>query len=127
MAETNYVLIVDDDAIALNLMSHYLNTLDVPVLTATSGAMALDILDEMQGAVHLVLLDIAMPSMNGYEVCEAIRANAATAHLPVVAVTARTGPEVQTSTQEVGINEVITKPFEPAQLLSVIDRFFLKT
>lgn len=118
-----YVLIVDDDNIALSLISHHLNAMGIPVLTAQDGTTALDILNQQAEEIVLVLLDLAMPRMSGFEVCQAIRANPATSMLPVVAVTARVGPDIDTLADKVGINAMITKPFDADHLRQVVSEY----
>jgi CheY-like chemotaxis protein len=69
----NHVLIVDDEELLLELVTHFLGERGVPVITPTRGSDALDILRERHQEIGLVLLDIAMPHMDGYEVSQAIR------------------------------------------------------
>ena len=79
------VLIVDDDPDILLYLSEFLNSKGYTTLTASCGNEALEKLD--RDHPDLVLLDVMMPDMDGFEVCRRIRANAATALLPVVMVT----------------------------------------
>jgi len=118
-----HVLVVDDDEIALNLMRRYLGAMGVPVLVAEGGEAALDIIRQQAGRVSLVLLDLAMPFMNGLQVCKAIRTDLQLVDLPVVALTARVGPGIDTAVYEAGINEVITKPFDPQLLRQVLSKY----
>ena len=85
------------------------------VLSASSGEEALDLLRTEQP--HLVLLDILMPGMDGYEVCRRIRENADTAFLPVVMVTASEAQQ-KVRAIEAGADDFITKPFDQAELLA---------
>jgi CheY-like chemotaxis protein len=123
MESGNNVLVVDDDGVALTLMRRYLGTMGVSVLVAEGGEAALDIIREQAGRVSLVLLDIAMPFMNGLQVCKAIRSDLQLADLPVVALTARVGPGVDAAISEAGINDVITKPFDPQLLRQVLAKY----
>jgi two-component system chemotaxis response regulator CheY len=123
MNHAGYVLIVDDDTVTLSLITYQLNAMGISVLTAKDGAVALDILDQQAEEIVLVLLDLAMPHMSGFEVCQAIRANPATSMLPVVAVTARVGPDIDTLATRVGINAVITKPFDADRLRQVVSEY----
>ena len=80
----------------------------------SSGAEALDLLDSEQP--HLVLLDIVMPGMDGYEVCRRIRENPDTAYLPIVMVTASESRGRRAI--EAGADDFVAKPFDQAELLA---------
>ena len=80
------VLVVDDQPANVRLLEAVLSPRGHEVLSASSGADALEVLATHE--VDVVLLDIVMPGMDGYEVCRRIRAGDATAYLPVVMVTA---------------------------------------
>jgi len=85
------------------------------VLTAESGEDALRLLQEHQP--DLVLLDILMPGLDGYEVCRRIRQDPVTAFLPVVMITA-SGKEEKVRAIEAGADDFVTKPFDQAELLA---------
>jgi len=109
------VLAVDDQPPNLRLLDAVLTPRGHRVLTATSGAEALALLETED--VDVVLLDIAMPEMDGHEVCRTIRATPATDYLPVVMVTA-SGPEQRLAALESGADDFITKPFDKSELLA---------
>jgi adenylate cyclase len=115
MTETATVLVVDDQPQNLRLLDAVLSPRGYRVVTAGSGAEALTALEA--GDVDLVLLDIVMPGMDGHEVCKAIRANDATAFLPVVMVTA-SGEQEKLNALESGADDFVTKPFNQAELLA---------
>jgi CheY-like chemotaxis protein len=123
MNHAGYVLIVDDDTVTLSLISYHLTAMGLSVLTAKDGTIALDILDQQAEEIVLVLLDLAMPHMNGFEVCQAIRANPTTSMLPVIAVTARVGPDIDTLANKAGINAMISKPFDADHLRQVVSEY----
>lgn len=109
------VLVVDDLEPNLKLMEAVLGPRGYVVARATSGEEALTWLS---GQVpDLVLLDILMPGMDGYETCRRIRADDRTAYLPVVMVTA-SGSEQKLRAVEAGADDFVTKPFEQAELLA---------
>ena len=85
------------------------------VVTATSGEEALERL--AAGDVDLVLLDVVMPGIDGYEVCRRLRADAATRFLPVVMITA-SGEQEKRRAIEAGADDFVTKPFDQAELLA---------
>jgi class 3 adenylate cyclase/CheY-like chemotaxis protein len=87
------------------------------VIPAGSGADALSLVASEQP--DLVLLDIVMPEMDGYEVCRRLRADSQTAMLPVVMITA-SGEEQKVEAIEAGADDFISKPFDPAELLARI-------
>lgn len=115
MSESATILVVDDQPQNVRLMDAVLSPRGYRVLTAGSGAEALAALEA--GEVDLVLLDIVMPGMDGHEVCRAIRANEATAFLPVVMVTA-SGDQEKVQALESGADDFVTKPFNQAELLA---------
>ena len=109
------VLAVDDQSINLRLLDAVLAPRGHRVLTATSGADALAMLETED--VDLVLLDILMPGMDGHEVCRKIRSTAATEFLPVVMITA-SGSEQRLVALQSGADDFIMKPFDQAELLA---------
>jgi CheY-like chemotaxis protein len=119
------VLVVDDDATTIMLLRHYLEGIHVTTLVATDGPSALNVLQEYSDQIGLVLLDIAMPHMNGYELCKAIRSDAKTANLPVIAVTARSSPDMYADADAVGIDQVVAKPFKPSAIREVLEKYHL--
>jgi adenylate cyclase len=109
------VLVVDDLAPNLKLMQAVLEPRGCVVRTATSGEQALQILAET--IVDVVLLDVLMPGIDGYQTCARIKSDERTAMLPVVMVTA-SGDQQRLRALEVGADEFITKPFDHAELLA---------
>jgi adenylate cyclase len=109
------VLVVDDLAQNIKLMHAVLEPRGFTVLSATSGEQALQILAE--NSVDVVLLDVLMPGIDGYETCARIKSEKSTAMLPVVMVTA-SGAQQRLRALEVGADEFITKPFDQAELLA---------
>ena len=85
------------------------------MIAAGSGEECLAVL--RTEPVDLVLLDILMPGMDGYEVCRRIRADQATAFLPVVMITA-SGPRQRVTALEAGADDFVTKPFDQSELLA---------
>ncbi|MEL0168581.1 MAG: two-component system response regulator [Pseudomonadaceae bacterium] len=115
MADKKTVLIVDDTPANVSL----LNSILKPVYRtkiATSGAKALS-LAFAEEAPDLILLDIMMPEMDGYEVCERLKANPQTAEVPVVFLTAKVSVEDETRGLAMGAVDYITKPISPPIVL----------
>ena len=113
--DAGVVLVVDDQAPNRRLLDAVLTPRGYRVLAASSGEEALQILQEEQADV--VLLDILMPGMDGYEVCRRIRSDTATAILPVVMITA-SGQQEKLVATEAGADDFLTKPFDQAELLA---------
>jgi adenylate cyclase len=114
-ADNAVILVVDDLPQNVKLMDAVLAPRGFTVHSASSGEEALDWLSTR--VPDLVLLDILMPGLDGYETCRRIRGNAATSFLPVVMVTA-SGQEQKLGAIEAGADDFITKPFEQAELLA---------
>lgn len=112
------ILIIDDIPDNLQLLSKMLSKTGYAISYAVSGKQALEVLKTLD--VDLVLLDISMPEMDGYEVCKRIKSNPKTSNIPVIFVTAlkETGSLVKGF--EVGGEDYITKPFNIKELTARI-------
>ena len=113
---TARILVVDDIPANVKLLEARLMAEYYDVLTAEDGFKALDIVDRTQ--VDLILLDIMMPGIDGFEVCERLKANPKTAHIPVVMVTALDQPADRVRGLKVGADDFLTKPVNDLQLMS---------
>jgi two-component system cell cycle response regulator len=113
---TARILVVDDVPANLRLLEARLLAEYFEVLTATSGAQALEICED--GGVDVVLLDVMMPGMDGFEVCRRIKTNPETAHIPIVMVTALDQVADRIRGLEVGADDFLTKPANDLQLMT---------
>jgi len=113
------ILIVDDTKTNIDLLIAILTEYSYNIFVATNGQTALEIINESN--IDLVLLDIMMPEMDGYEVCEIIRQNPLTRELPVVFLTAKSQEDDIEKAYEVGGNDYITKPFKEKELIARIE------
>ncbi|MFD1941901.1 PleD family two-component system response regulator [Paradevosia shaoguanensis] len=113
---TARVLIVDDIPTNVRLLEARLTAEYFEVLTATSGREALAICDRAD--IDLVLLDVMMPEMDGFEVCRRLKGNLKTHHIPVVMVTALDQPSDRVRGLEVGADDFLTKPVDDIQLMA---------
>jgi len=110
------ILVVDDTPKNVKLLADLLTVKGYAVVTAASGREALDQVEAERP--DMVLLDVVMPEMSGYEVCRKIRENSATEILPVVMVTALDPSEERVKGLEAGADDFLTKPINQAELLA---------
>jgi class 3 adenylate cyclase len=110
------ILVVDDTPVNLKLLADLLTAKGYSIVTAASGAEALE---KINGAVpDIVLLDVMMPGMSGYDVCRKIRENPATAMLPVVMVTALDPGQERVKGIDAGADDFLSKPINQPELLA---------
>ncbi len=112
-------LLVDDDARNIFALSSVLERRGMQVLTATTGSEALDILGERPD-VAIVLMDIMMPGMDGYQTMQAVRARPAFRRLPIIALTAKAMKGDREKCIEAGASDYLAKPVDTEQLLSAL-------
>ena len=113
---TARILVVDDLPVNIKLLEARLTAEYFDVLTATSGPDALAICEN--GQVDIVLLDVMMPGMDGFEVCTRLKANRDTAHIPVVMVTALDQPADRVRGLQVGADDFLAKPIDEIALIA---------
>jgi PleD family two-component response regulator len=110
------VLIVDDTPLNIELIATILTHEGCRIQPAESGAQALEYARELQP--ELILLDVIMPKMDGYQVCEALKQDALTQDIPVLFISCRGEVDAIARGLEAGALDYISKPFEPLELLS---------
>jgi two-component system cell cycle response regulator len=113
---TARVLIVDDIPTNVRLLEARLTAEYFEVITATSGQQALDICANSD--IDIVLLDVMMPEMDGFEVCKRLKSNHKTHHVPVLMITALDQPSDRVKGLEVGADDFLTKPVDDVQLMA---------
>ncbi len=122
---TKTILIADDEQDIRDMLAYNLTREGFAVETAANGKEALEKIE--QTPMALVILDIMMPEMDGFEACRAIRANPKTAQLPVLFLTARSGEVDQIVSLELGADDYVQKPVSPrilvARVKSLLRRF----
>jgi CheY-like chemotaxis protein len=116
------VLLVDDDMRNLLALTPLLEQWKLDVMAAGDGIEALETL-QAAGAFDLVILDIMMPDMDGYELTRRLRKDPRFAALPVITLTARAGREEQQASLEAGADAFLSKPVDPAELKEILDKF----
>jgi DNA-binding response OmpR family regulator len=112
------LLIAEDDPLLMPLLKATFRTSGLRVITAGTGTQALSVARAERP--DLVLLDVGLPEMNGYEVCHAIKTDPETAAIRVVMLTARAGLADQRLADEAGADAYLTKPFSPTQLVTSV-------
>lgn len=116
MARRGLILIVDDDKDLADAEQAILEAEGYEVLYAPHGEAALDLLSTQM--VDLVLLDVTMPQMNGYQVCQRLRENPDTARLNIIMITARGSTEDMVAGLDAGADDYLFKPFEVPEFLA---------
>jgi diguanylate cyclase (GGDEF)-like protein len=118
LAEANgkHILVVDDDRNLRKIIQTNLELAGYDVTTASSGNDALRILDAIQP--DLVVLDVMMPLMDGYEVARRIRRHPSNTHVPIIMLTAKGEVEDKLAGFDAGADDYMTKPFGPQELLA---------
>ncbi len=113
------VLLVDDDARNIFALSSVLERRGMNVLTATTGSEAISVLGS-RPEVTIVLMDIMMPGMDGYETIQVIRADPTFRRLPILALTAKAMKGDREKCLEAGASDYLAKPVNTEQLLSAL-------
>lgn len=114
------ILVVDDDQTIVRLLILNLELEGHEVAVASNGREALEQVEAFRP--DLVLCDVMMPVMNGIEVVSRIRRNAATKDLPVIMLSAKAQEMDIRSGKVAGANDYVTKPFDPMELVALVDR-----
>ncbi len=115
----NRILVVEDEESLLKLESILLSSKGYNVTGVMDGKSALE--EVMANRPDLVILDIMLPEMDGFEVCRRIKENPATSSIPVVMLTAKKNSQDVARGTEVGANAYLTKPFKSAKVIEVIE------
>jgi PleD family two-component response regulator len=108
------LMIVEDDVDISNMLRIYFSSLGYDVVTALRGGDALE--KSRQNMPHLIILDIMLPDINGYEVCRQLRTTTRTSHIPVIFLTQKDERSDRLQGLELGADDYITKPFDIDEL-----------
>ena len=114
MSQTPLILVVDDDAASCDIAARLLERQGYRTRRAGSGRECLHIVE--QERVDLILLDVMMPNMDGFEVCEALRALPGGRGVPVILLTARDDLDTRLEGMYQGVSEFLTKPINTHEL-----------
>ena len=121
--DTIKVLIADDESRMRKLVKDFLNKNGIQVLEAENGEQACDIFYKEKD-ISLIILDVMMPKMDGWQVCREIRSNS---KVPIIMLTARGDEKDELLGFELGVDEYISKPFSPKILVARIDAILRRT
>lgn len=114
------VMAVDDDHVIRGLLAVNLEMEGHEVVTAVDGQDALEKAVSM--APDLILLDVMMPNVNGWQVAEALKGNPCTRHIPIVFLSARAMEADVRKGAALGVQAYVTKPFDPIDLMELVNR-----
>ena len=112
------ILVIDDSEIIRSLIFGFLELQNFNVISAEDGSIGFHLVKELQP--DLIISDIHMPNLDGYEVLKKVRENEATAKIPFIFLTSDTDPISRYQALQLGANDYLTKPFNISQLLEAI-------
>jgi len=112
------IMVVDDDPDTVSILARHVQREGYDAIEVTSGVECLRILRER--AVDVILLDLMMPEMDGFEVCRALKDNPATADIPIIMITARDDLDSRAEGMRLGVSDFLAKPVFRRQLANRI-------
>jgi len=118
MADQPVVVVIDDSPTIRKIMELTLQRMDLRVVSAASGVAGLAAVAEHNPV--LIFLDIVLPSVNGYQLCQVIKRNPRYQHIPVIMLSGKDGIFDKMRGRLAGANDYITKPFEPGAVLGAV-------
>ena len=114
------IVVADDDPDILNIVAMSLESKGHEVHRAVNGREAVTLTKET--SPHVVVMDLMMPEMDGYEATEALKADALTASVPIVALTAKAMRGDEERGRRAGVDAYVTKPFRISQVIEVVEK-----
>ncbi len=114
------VLCIDDDRLLLGLVKDAIETHGFEALTAIDGPSGLELAKAQRP--DIILVDVMMPKMSGFEVCQHLRADPRLRGTPIIIITAIADPDLKAKGLEAGANLAIPKPFNPTQIIVLIKK-----
>jgi len=124
MAKKAKILLADDEEDIKTVISLYLSSKGYEVITAYDGLDAID--KAKTEKPDLILLDVMMPIMNGFEVCQKLKDDAETQNIPIIMLSAAAQSDTITKSLELGAKDYIVKPFEPERLDKILFKYLDK-
>jgi DNA-binding response OmpR family regulator len=123
MTDRKQILVVDDEKQLISLVKLHLDMAGYDVLTVSDGERALSVAAKEHP--DLIILDLMLPKIDGWEVCRMLRSDKDTADIPVIMLTARTETESVLKGFECGADDYVTKPFSPRELVARVKRILV--
>ena len=117
------ILVVDDDIRNIFILSEFLSSHGADVITAHNGKEAIEKLEANDNNIDIILMDIMMPVMDGYEATELIKENNNSKDIPIIALTAKAMQEDKEKALDAGCNDYVTKPIDTSLLLSILSGY----
>ena len=117
------ILVVDDDIRNIFILSEFLSSHGADVITAHNGKESIDKLEANDNNIDIILMDIMMPVMDGYEATERIKENNKSKDIPIIALTAKAMQEDKEKALDAGCNDYVTKPIDTSLLLSILSGY----
>ncbi len=125
MQSKKKILIVDDEKQLVSLVSLHMKMSGYEVLSANDGEEALSIIKEERP--DLIILDLMLPKIDGWEVCKRLRAESRMGNIPVIMLTARSESADKLKGFECGADDYVTKPFSPRELVARVKRVLARS
>lgn len=120
MSDKIIILVIDDEIISRYTIEALLESKDYTLVFAENGKQGLEKADAM--TPDLILLDVMMPDMNGFQVCRHLRADSRFKNIPVIMVTGWDDPIARSRCLSIGATDIICKPFNRKELLTLIEK-----
>ena len=114
------ILVVEDDLDILNMLRIYFESKDYKVITASRGEQALEVCQKE--VPNVVVLDIVLPGIDGYEVCRRLKSNQRTKNVPIIFLTQKGERADELAGLGLGADAYITKPFDVSELESSVEK-----
>jgi DNA-binding response OmpR family regulator len=114
--KASQIMVVDDDQDTVAILAHHLEREGFVPIVATSGAQCLKLV--LENEVDVILLDLMMPDMDGFQVVKALRDNPETAEIPIIMITARDDLDARAEGMRLGVSDFLAKPVFRRQLAS---------
>jgi DNA-binding response OmpR family regulator len=114
------ILVVDDEVDVLELVTYNLRRAGYEVSLATNGLDAIDLARSQRP--DLIILDLMLPEVHGFDVCDVLRKDPTTANIPIIMLTAWASDSARVLGLEVGADDYITKPFSPRELVLRVNK-----